>query len=52
MRGVGPWAELLRRRFEIAARRHGLALPDSRREVALDTSQFRPPPQGGQFRLL
>jgi len=52
MRGVGPWAELLRRRFEVAARRHGLALPDSRREVALDTSLFRPPAQGGQFRLL
>jgi DNA repair photolyase len=39
MRGTGPYAELLKRRFEVAARRHGLdrALP------SLDIGRFRPP---------
>jgi DNA repair photolyase len=52
MRGHGPWADLLRRRFEVACRRLGLdgggagrALPD------LDTSQFRPPLAAGQLGL-
>ena len=40
MRGRGPRAELLRRRFEIAARRHGLV----RDPPALDCSRFRVPP--------
>ncbi len=39
MRGQGPWAELLRTRFRIAARRYGLdqPLPPLRRDL------FRPP---------
>lgn len=46
-RGAGPWAELTRRRFEIAARREALAarLPE------LDTSQFRVPGRAVQRRL-
>jgi len=40
MRGTGPWAQLLERRFEAACRRHGVV--DRGRE-ALDTSRFRPP---------
>jgi len=40
MRGTGPWAQLLERRFEAACRRHGLV--DRGRE-GLDTSRFRPP---------
>ncbi len=39
MRGTGPMAELLRRRFELACRRVGL----SRSHHALDTGQFLPP---------
>lgn len=47
MRGQGPWAELLRTRFQIAARRHGL----DRERIALRTDRFRPPPgpQGELF---
>jgi len=43
MRGRGPWADLIRRRFEIARRRHGLEdrLPD------LDRARFRPPARSG-----
>jgi len=40
MRGTGPWAELLERRFEAACRRHGLV---ARAQDPLDTSRFRPP---------
>jgi len=40
MRGTGPWAELLERRFETACRRHGLL---DRGQIALETSRFRPP---------
>jgi DNA repair photolyase len=40
MRGQGPFAELLRRRFEVACRRHGLARA---RMLRLDTSRFTPP---------
>jgi len=40
MRGSGPWAELLRHRFDAACRRHGLA---AREGGGLDTSRFRPP---------
>lgn len=39
MRGTGQYAELVRRRFELACRRHGLNL--TRRP--LDTTQFRRP---------
>ena len=38
--GQGPFAELLRKRFELARRRHGL---DRERRGCLDCSQFRPP---------
>ena len=40
MRGQGPWADLLRRRFETACGRHGLAHGRSR---PLETALFRPP---------
>jgi DNA repair photolyase len=50
MRGQGVFADLLRRRFEIACRRHGLGRA---RELQLDTSRFMPPrkpsPQGELF---
>jgi DNA repair photolyase len=47
MRGSGPWAELLRTRFRIACRKHGLDRP----RVPLRTDLFRPPrgPQGELF---
>jgi DNA repair photolyase len=47
MQGSGPWAELLRVRFEIAARKHGL----NRDKRKLRTDLFVPP-QGPQLRLL
>jgi len=40
MRGQGPWAELLRRRFEAACRKHGYV---SGRSEPLSTLLFRPP---------
>jgi len=40
MRGQGVFAELLRRRFELACRRHGLGRA---RELQLDVSRFTPP---------
>lgn len=40
MRGQGPWADLLRRRFEEACRRHGL---EHGRARPLTTGLFRPP---------
>jgi len=43
MKGTGPYAELLRRRFETACRRLGL----SRSPVPLDTSRFEPPRRPG-----
>lgn len=50
MRGQGVFAELLRRRFEMACRRHGFGRA---RELQLDTSRFTPPrepsPQGELF---
>jgi DNA repair photolyase len=46
MTGSGPWAELLRIRFEIAARKHGL----NRDKRKLRTDLFVPP-QGPQLRL-
>jgi len=41
MRGVGPFAELFRQRFELAKRRFGLDREDPRFD--LDTTRFRPP---------
>lgn len=43
MKGTGPYADILRRRFETACRRLGLT--GSRLE--LDTTQFRVPPRAG-----
>jgi DNA repair photolyase len=51
MKGTGPYAELLRRRFEAACKR--LGLNERRRALQLDTSRFRRPPQkGDQLKLL
>lgn len=50
MRGHGPFAQLLRRRFEVACRKHGFSRV---RELGLDCSCFVPPrrtsPQGVLF---
>jgi hypothetical protein len=50
MRGEGVFAEILKRRFDVAVKRLGY-LP--RGTLALDTSLFRhpdaPPPQGDLF---
>jgi DNA repair photolyase len=47
-RGQGVFAELVRKRFQQACRRHGL----NRSGHRLDTSQFRPPrPERGQLQL-
>ena len=43
MRGTGPIADLLKRRFAVARRRHGL----SARPAALETGLFRVPPRAG-----
>ena len=49
MTGTGVYAEMIAKRFRLAARRHGL----DRRDWALDTSQFRPSPRpGDQLALL
>ncbi|WP_114951446.1 PA0069 family radical SAM protein [Sphingosinicella terrae] len=48
MQGFGPWAELLRTRFDRAARKHGLA---DKERMRLRTDLFEPP-QGPQLRLL
>ena len=47
MRGSGPWAQLLRKRFEVAIAKHGL----NQEKVKLRTDLFRPP-EGPQLRLL
>ena len=47
MQGFGPWADLLRTRFEKAVKRYGL--PQQR--MQLRTDLFRPP-EGPQMRLL
>jgi DNA repair photolyase len=47
MQGQGPWAELLRTRFKIAIRKHGLG----HMKLDLRTDLFRPPERGGQMRL-
>ncbi|MBM3517867.1 MAG: hypothetical protein FJX56_08340 [Alphaproteobacteria bacterium] len=46
MRGSGPYAEQIRRRFHLACDRFGL----NKEHAALDTTQFRPPTS--QFTLL
>jgi DNA repair photolyase len=43
MRGTGPYATLLRRRFEVACRKLGLG----ERGAELDVTRFRPPPRTG-----
>jgi DNA repair photolyase len=48
MRGTGPYAALLRKRFEIACRRLGL----NRERRVLDTSKFVPPKAAGPQRAL
>ena len=48
MRGSGPFADLLRTRFETACRRLGL----NRERPTLDTAAFRVPPQPGDQRDL
>ena len=45
MRGMGPYAEMLRVRFERAC--HRLKLNERRAVWGLDTSLFRPPPRPG-----
>ncbi|HEX8485807.1 PA0069 family radical SAM protein [Sphingomonas sp.] len=47
MQGSGPWADLLRTRFRMACRKHGL----NRDRIVLRTDLFRPPagPQGELF---
>src|SRR5918997_938749 len=47
MRGQGPWADLIRTRFDIAAKKHGLRPA----KFPLRTDLFQPP-QGAQMRLL
>jgi DNA repair photolyase len=47
MRGQGPWAQLLKTRFEIATKKYGL----KQAKFALRTDLFRPP-EGDQMRLL
>jgi hypothetical protein len=50
MHGAGVFADLLRKRFELACRKHGFTRV---RELILDTSRFVPPrkasPQGELF---
>jgi DNA repair photolyase len=48
MKPEGVWADLFRRRFGIAMRRHGMSKPT----VRLDCSQFRRPSANGQLVLL
>ena len=47
MRGQGPWADLLKTRFEIAVKKYGLR----QAKFALRRDLFEPP-QGDQLRLL
>ena len=47
MTGKGPWADLIRTRFEIAAKKHGLGAS----KFGLRRDLFRPP-EGAQMRLL
>ena len=47
MKPSGVWADLVRRRFAVAARRHGIGKPS----IQLDCSAFRRPAPGGQLDL-
>jgi DNA repair photolyase len=47
MRGRGPWAELLRTRFNLACKRHNM--PNAKFKLRTDLFE---PPQGDQLRLL
>jgi DNA repair photolyase len=47
MQGQGPWAELMRARFKIAIRKHGLG----HMKLDLRTDLFQAPERGGQMRL-
>ena len=49
MKPQGVWADLFRRRFRLACRRHGL---EFERAMPLDCSHFRRPNLDGQLRLL
>jgi DNA repair photolyase len=49
MVGSGAWAQLLRDRFALACKRHGLAKGRMR---TLASEHFRPPARGGQMSLL
>jgi DNA repair photolyase len=53
MSGTGLYADLVRRRFDIACRRFGLNGKEGagRRLPELDCSRFRPPSAGGQMTL-
>jgi len=48
MRPTGVWPDLIRARFRLACKRHGL----EKRRFHLDCSQFRAPSPEGQLRLL
>jgi hypothetical protein len=51
MRGTGPYADLLRKRFKLATRR--LNLDSYRNRWEFDFSLFKPPPAAGdQLSLL
>lgn len=50
MRGEGNYAELLRQRFRLACRRHGLN-GERWQSLKLDASQFRKPARDGQMTL-
>jgi len=47
MRPEGVWADLFRKRFRLAMRRHAMACP----RIELDTSRFQPPRLDGQLDL-
>lgn len=49
MKPEGVWADLMRKRFRLACKRHGI---DPERQFQLDCSQFRRPGPGGQLSLL
>jgi DNA repair photolyase len=52
MTGIGNYAELIEKRFEIACRKFGLNSREAPRARAeLDCSRFRPPCLGGQIAL-
>jgi len=48
MRGSGPWAQLLKDRFALACKRHGINVRGARE---LSCEHFRPPGAGGQMNL-